>query len=359
MNWLFYLGLNNTVGAMLLALLVWGITRKWNNPPAAHLMWLLVLVKLMTPSLLNLDVTKWASTPEDTAPHTAVHRPLVPPFPQSRAMAPSDVEHHSSPADTSGGDVINDSRSALAVKPHVTSSVIWSAIRPVLLTIWMGGASLVSLLAAIRMVRFQRMLTGTLPASQRIQSLAAELANRMELRRTPDVRVVDSAIAPLVWCMGWRTTVVLPLRLIHGLDEAEIAMVLVHELAHLRRRDHWVRVIELITSALYWWNPLVGWIRRRLHAVEEHCCDAWVAWIYPDQSHFYAETLLKAAEVLPADKPLPAFASPFLNAHTLKERIEMVLKNRPLCTISRSAAVWLALLTIVVISAGIRGARGG
>ena len=230
-------------------------------------------------------------------------------------------------------------------------------IRPVLMGIWMGGASLVALLAAIRMARFQRMLAGTLPASQRIQSLAAELANRMELRRSPDIRVVDSAIAPLVWCLGWRPAVVLPLRLIHGLDEPEIAMVLVHELAHLRPRDHWVRVIELITSVLYWWNPLVWWVRRQLHAVEEHCCDSWVAWFYPDQSQVYAESLLKAAELLPARMPLPALASPFLNAHTLKERIEMVLQNRSQRTVG-AAAAWIALMTVVGILAGVRGLAG-
>ena len=131
-------------------------------------------------------------------------------------------------------------------------------------------------------------------------------------------------------------------------------MVLAHELAHLRRRDHWVRLVELVVSVLHWWNPLVWWVRRRLHAVEEQCCDAWVAWVCPDRSHDYAESLLKAAELPPHHSSLLVLASPFLHTYTLKERIEMVLKNRSRRTASRRVIVWLALLAAVVIPAGVQ-----
>src|SRR5207249_2175047 len=54
--------------------------------------------------------------------------------------------------------------------------------------------------------------------------------------------------------------------------------LLVHELAHLRRRDHWVRFLEMAVMAIHWWHPLVWWARRELHEAEEQCCDAWVIW---------------------------------------------------------------------------------
>ena len=52
MAWLFSIGLHNAAAAMFLVLLVWSITRIWKNSPAAHLMWLLVLVKLVTPPVV-------------------------------------------------------------------------------------------------------------------------------------------------------------------------------------------------------------------------------------------------------------------------------------------------------------------
>src|SRR5258707_768512 len=79
-----------------------------------------------------------------------------------------------------------------------------SAIRPALTWIWVGGAALVALIAGMRIIRFQRVLSGMLPASQRLQSVADDLAKRMGLPLSPDVRVVDSAVAPLVWCAGRR-----------------------------------------------------------------------------------------------------------------------------------------------------------
>lgn len=356
MNWLLALALHNVVVVMFLALLVWGITRFWNNPPAAHLLWLLVLVKLVTPPVVNLDLRKWSALPDAGIPHAAATATVGPPqLPDSQ---PPEI---GAPWNLAAGEgpslAAADQPAAVPPPPpRITLAAASNLILPALAWIWLGGAALVALVAGMRIVRFQRMLAGTLPASQQTRTIADGLAKQMGLAQSPDIRVVDSAVAPLVWCAGGRATVVLPLRLLGALDEQQTAMVLAHELAHLRRRDHWVRGLELVVSVLYWWNPLVWWVRRRLHAVEEQCCDAWVAWAYPDRSREYAECLLKWAELLPGLAPQPALASPFLNAHSLKERIELVLENRSPRTASRIAAVGLALLAAVVIPAGVRGA---
>ena len=86
-------------------------------------------------------------------------------------------------------------------------------------------------------------------------------------------------------------------------------MILAHELAHLRRRDHWVRAVELIVSTIYWWNPLVWVIRRQIHQAEDLCCDAWVRWAFPDCTKRYAEVVLKTAESLNASQVSTAAAA--------------------------------------------------
>ena len=68
-------------------------------------------------------------------------------------------------------------------------------------------------------------------------------------------------------------------------------LLLLHELAHLKRRDHWVRWLELVVAGLYWWHPVVWWARRALREAEEQCCDAWVVWAMPDRSRTYASCL--------------------------------------------------------------------
>ena len=114
-------------------------------------------------------------------------------------------------------------------------------------------------------MRFERLLRDTLPASRRTEQLTAEIAARLGVRRVPTVRYVQFADIPMLWCAGMRPTIVLPLGLVSEINDDHLALILAHELVHLRRRDHWVRFIELIVITLYWWNPMVRMIRRQIH----------------------------------------------------------------------------------------------
>src|SRR5262249_8499358 len=156
-----------------------------------------------------------------------------------------------------------------------------------------------------RIIRFDRMIRGALAAPQRWQALVAELAGKLGVRRVPDLRLIDGGV-PMVWWVGHRPIIAFPAGLMGELDDQQSSMVLAHELTHLRRRDHWVRGAELVISVLYWWNPMVGWVRRQLHEAEDLCCDAWVEWAFPDRKKEYAEVLFKAATLAGPTRRPPA-----------------------------------------------------
>ena len=82
---------------------------------------------------------------------------------------------------------------------------------------------------------------------------------------------------------------VLPEELWGRLDAAQQDAVLAHELAHLKRRDHWVRRLEALACGLYWWDPVAWWAHREVERAEERCCDAWVLWALPAAAEAYAE----------------------------------------------------------------------
>ena len=128
---------------------------------------------------------------------------------------------------------------------------------------WIVGLGLCGAIALRRIIRFDRMIRGTLAAPQRWQAMVAELAGKLGVRRVPDLRLIDGDGVPMVWWVGRRPIIALPAGLMGELDDQQTSMVLAHELAHLRRRDHWVRGAELVISVLYWWNPMVGWVRRQ------------------------------------------------------------------------------------------------
>jgi beta-lactamase regulating signal transducer with metallopeptidase domain len=63
----------------------------------------------------------------------------------------------------------------------------------------------------------------------------------------------------------------LPRDLLDELTPDERDALLAHELAHVRRRDHWVRLLELAATALFWWYPVAWWARAALRRAEERC----------------------------------------------------------------------------------------
>ena len=106
---------------------------------------------------------------------------------------------------------------------------------------------------------------------------------------------------------------------------------MLHELAHLKRRDHWVRWLELIVAGLYWWHPVVWWARRALREAEEQCCDAWVVWAMPRRARTYAAALLAAVEFVSGARTAPAVASATSGSghfSCLKRRLRMIVRAK-------------------------------
>jgi len=345
MNDLLAWAAQNTLAALVFAVFVGGLMRVWRNPPVAHILWLLVLLKLVAPPLLRVD---WSGLQRPALKHS-VEQYLAdgPPIGAQTAEGRSVLVDR--PIDRSTVQVLGAS-----VNEHdfaASLPLYWNRVAPVLLGLWLGGAALCALVIARRIVRFERLLRDTLPASERLQRLASQIAGRLGIRPVPDVRYAECALVPLLWCAGGRPTIVLPINLFCQLDDQSAALILSHELAHLRRRDHWVRAFELIVSTIYWWNPLVWVIRRQMHQAEELCCDAWVRWTFPNCTKRYAELLLKSAESLSSPhvgaRLLPA--SPFLRSHSLKARIETMIEREFAPCVSRRSLFIIALCALVVL----------
>lgn len=158
-------------------------------------------------------------------------------------------------------------------------------------SVWITGSALVLLGGVWRTMRLTLRVQAGYAAPRSVERLVAEVARASGVRRVPRTRMVADRLSPMVLC-GRRPTLVLPEVLWAMLDDVGRRTVILHELAHLRRRDHWVCGIELLVGCLYWWHPLVWWIRNRIHAEAEDCCDAWVTWLFPRGRAAYARALL-------------------------------------------------------------------
>jgi BlaR1 peptidase M56 len=149
----------------------------------------------------------------------------------------------------------------------------------------------------------------------------------MGLARFPRITLVPARVSPMLWWRGGAVELLFPAALLDDLTDEERDALLAHELAHVRRHDHWVRFLELGAVAAFWWHPVAWWARSRLRHAEERSCDAWVVRIDRDRPRSYAKALLKTVSFLSGHQPrIPALASGVGEVQQLEERLTMILR---------------------------------
>ncbi len=220
------------------------------------------------------------------------------------------------------------------------------------LAVWLGIAAFWWGWAAQCVWKFNRLLRWARPAPDNVQDQARELAPHLGLRRAPEVWFVPAPISPMLWALGARPRLLVPESLWDRLGTDQRAALLVHELAHLRRRDHWVRFLEIGVVGLYWWNPLVWWSRRSLRDAEERCCDAWVVRTFPDRTRVYASAILETLDCLAGAPALePIGGTGLASARQLKRRLIEILGGSTPQHLSRpatSAFLGVAATTLAI-----------
>ncbi len=125
--------------------------------------------------------------------------------------------------------------------------------------------------------------------------LITRQARLLGLRLVPTVAFCRRVAAPVVVGV-LRPTILLPISLSTGLTPDQIRIVLLHELAHIRRYDHLVNVIQQLVEALLFFHPAVWYVSRRLSTLREYCCDDMVLGAGEKRCE-YAESLVRVAEL--------------------------------------------------------------
>lgn len=355
-----HLALSNAAFAGVAALLVWGFSRICRKPALIHALWLVVLLKLLTPPIWNLPI-HWAihARPHAQPVMVAIEsKPIAVPSTDLKP-APAQIDETMPPAmdelhekiEVSAEDperlVEHSSSVGIRAEPQISSPAIplvpaamsriwawhinWTRLLPAGAALWAMGTALCLLLAVLRIARFHRMLRFATRADWELQDEADRLARQMGLRSSPRIWLISGAVCPMLWAAWGKPRVLVPRELWSRFDAQQRRTLLVHELAHCVRRDHWVRYLELLATAVYWWNPLCWWARRHLREAEEQCCDAWVMALMPGSFKQYAHALLEAVDWISAplgggSRPgsVPALASGMGQFTDLKRRLTML-----------------------------------
>jgi len=349
--------LTNAAAAALIAGVAWIASLTARRAAVVHGLWLLALVKLVTPPIAPLPLLpSWSGLPllsERSAPTVVA-------IPATGTATPHDTEATPHRSATVGGRTTGPTTSSplVVTMPGRHRSIVQpSPLAPTTAAPavdWRRGAGwalaagalAILALAALRFARFRALLATAQPGPSFVAARAADLATRVGLRRCPRVRLVAAGIPPMLWPDRGGPLLLLPEKLLPTLHADELDALLAHELAHLRRRDHWVRLVEIAATALFWWYPITWWARGALRRAEERCCDEWVLRLLPRSAEAYANGLLKSLAFV-ADRPLPAIASGVGPVEDLEARLKEILMTRPVPPLSVPLRLTLATAAVL------------
>ena len=171
---------------------------------------------------------------------------------------------------------------------------IRAALEPALpwaVLVWFGGVVALSLrLASGWLVTRQLGRVGTSSVPDACREAVARLAARLCIRRP--LRVLESAVVQVPAVIGWlRPVILLPASALTGLTPLQLDALLAHELAHVRRYDYLVNLIQSVIETLLFYHPAVWWASQQVREEREHCCDDLAVVVCGD-AHLYATALL-------------------------------------------------------------------
>jgi bla regulator protein BlaR1 len=211
---------------------------------------------------------------------------------------------------------------------------------PYLVAFWLIGIALNSakLLWGWRSIyRIKRDKSNAQVLENSIDKLAAYL------KIGKKIKVFVSAHVDVPCIVGYlKPMIILPAAVISQFSADQIQSILIHEMAHIRRNDYFVNVLQQIVGILFFFNPFTLLINRIIYAEREHCCDDMVLEI-TGQPLVYAQTLLQLEETRRQNWQLIVAATG--KKYHLLTRIKRIMETKKQANNFRNILVAVLLLT--------------
>lgn len=231
--------------------------------------------------------------------------------------------------------------SSRVLVPVETSTAVWQAVQLGLLSLYLIGLFVVARRRLRAQARLRHRARSLPVASESMGAAVADVADRVGLRRLPEIRVSDAGAPPHLVGAA-RPILIVPA----DWDDSEAReAALIHELAHLRRGDTWLRVFQLAMGTVLYFFPVVWWVNRRLDCAREMACDQWAIEHGRLGRRGYAHMLVSAVRRY---RPTPAAAVGLTAAPAqLEARIDALRVRRRSHRVGFATGLVLALWAVV------------
>jgi bla regulator protein BlaR1 len=191
----------------------------------------------------------------------------------------------------------------------------------------------------------------TYTAGKKWDEKLTELAGKLGLSQP--VKLMQSGIAQVPMVVGhFKPLILIPLGLINGLSNAEVEAILSHELAHIKRKDYLVNLLQSFIEIVFFFNPAVLWVSQLIKTEREHCCDDLAIACVNDRKN-YVQALIVCQE-FKQRAPAYAMAVTGRKGSLLHRASRMLFNTNSTLNKMEKTILTIALVSVVVCTAAFK-----
>ncbi len=208
---------------------------------------------------------------------------------------------------------------ALRGFPPLAARLTW--MMPWLVALWLTGVIALAIRLLGGWLRLRALVgSGWVAESHTYDDIVERLRRRLRVSRP--VRVLESTMVCAPAVIGWlRPVLLIPASMSSGLTIAQLETIVAHELAHIRRHDYAVNLLQSVIETVLFYHPAVWLISSRIRQEREHCCDDFAV-VMSGDARLYASALLELETRRLSSAPLAMAAT----GGNLLHRVRRLLK---------------------------------
>jgi HEAT repeat protein/beta-lactamase regulating signal transducer with metallopeptidase domain len=271
---------------------------------------------------------------------------LPPQFATVPASLPQPVEIEPTVALTQADVALASPRPWLFIR-----SVNITPLLPWMILLWLLGVVFFSLRMVGGWLYTQRLKSyGTRPLEEGWEQTLRRLCDQLRARRP--ARLLESALVKVPMVVGWlHPVILLPASALAGLTTQQLEAIVAHELAHIRRHDYLINLMQAVIETLLFYHPAVWWVSRNIRQEREHCCDDLAVAVCGD-AFTYSRALLEMEQLRAAGPQLAMTA----NGGLLMNRIQRLVGAQPKHT-NRFSGLFAGVITLITLITAGAGAQ--
>lgn len=218
------------------------------------------------------------------------------------------------------------------------------------LVICMRSVQLFAGLYSIKRIRRTQVTEVGMYWENRVKQLAAQFGISQA------VGILQSGIAKVPMVVGhFKPLILIPVGLINGLSEAEVESILCHELAHIKRRDYLVNILQSFMEIVFFFNPAVLWISKLIREERESCCDDMTVSSISNKA-VYISALINCQE-FQMNTPEYAMAVSGHKDQLVSRVKRMVSSDRPSLSKIEKGILAIGLVSALTLTAAFSGSK--